>query len=714
MSGQEIVFKSPRNPPPFLLGAVLLFWGWQTDFLLAAGIMALLLEGSRYASTRWEFSDVDFRRLWSFSAVLFLAALVYAFTANEGPAGFQTLFQNPNFSNQRNAGVASAKTVTAWLRWLPMVFFPFVAAQAFSTRQAVPLTAMSFLMQRRMKRLRARALAAGVNPITPKEKHVNVSYPYLGLCLFSASIHPSETLTFFWGLCVLLAWALWSHRSKRFGLTIWAASLAVAMASAYFAQGSLGRLQRYLEGINPQWLADLTRRGFDHDKTTTKIGMIGLIKTSGRIVIRLEAKPGSNPPPLLREAAYRSYKGMTWTSDIEDKDFENVLSETNTTSWQLVPGKTNSSSVRIATYLPGGRALLPLPKDSGRLEHLPAYTLRESSLGAVLAEGPGLVIFDALYGPGPTMEAPFTTNDLVVLPKERNALDQIISELDLEGQTAQEAMRTLNKFFQTEFTYSTWQPMHHQRDPSETAIGRFLLRHRSGHCEYFATATTLLLRRAGIPARYVVGYAVHETSGKNFVVRQRDAHAWCLVWDAEKDAWEDFDTTPGTWLQAEALRASRFQGLSDAWSRIAFEFSRIRWAQTRLRQYLLLSLVPILAFLFYQIVFRSRRQRHLEKQNPTKGSVWPGLDSEFYQLENKLRQNGVVREPGEPLSKWLVRASKVPALAPLEAPINDLLQLHYRYRFDPQGVSENERQLLRKQATECLRRLDARATVVPT
>ncbi len=41
-----------------------------------------------------------------------------------------------------------------------------------------------------------------------------------------------------------------------------------------------------------------------------------------------------------------------------------------------------------------------------------------------------------------------------------------------------------------------------------------------------------MLRRLGVPARYAVGYYVHEGNGENhYVVRERDAHAWCLVWN---------------------------------------------------------------------------------------------------------------------------------------------------------------------------------------
>ena len=69
-----------------------------------------------------------------------------------------------------------------------------------------------------------------------------------------------------------------------------------------------------------------------------------------------------------------------------------------------------------------------------------------------------------------------------------------------------------------------------------TPLSRFLLKTRAGHCEYFATATVLLLRELGIPARYAVGYAVHETSRQRLRRALRDAHAWCLVWNEQTES----------------------------------------------------------------------------------------------------------------------------------------------------------------------------------
>src|SRR5258708_29275458 len=123
-----------------------------------------------------------------------------------------------------------------------------------------------------------------------------------------------------------------------------------------------------------------------------------------------------------------------------------------------------------------------------------------------------------------------------------------------------------------------------------------------------------------------MGYAVHERAGSRYVVRARDGHAWCLVWNDKKAAWEDFDTTPASWVEAESKRASPLLWLSDAWSRITFEFSKLRYGQTHLRQYLLWATVPILILLLFQIFFRRhrRRLRHSQK-NPGNATRWPGL-----------------------------------------------------------------------------------------
>jgi protein-glutamine gamma-glutamyltransferase len=689
--------------PPFLLGAALLFWGWQAGHLVEGAAMAAVLEGAQWIRARWDFTDEDFRRIWTFCALLLLGAAVYAFTASGGASDLGGLLHNPNYVSERNAANSSARTVAALMRWLPMIFFLFVAAQAFSSREGIPQETISVIMRLRWQK--ARRLG---RPLPPA-KSVNISYPYFMLCLLAASFHSSEDESFFWGLCALVTWALWPQRSRRYGVVIWAVALLSAIALGYSGQRGIGRLYRLFDNYSAQWWSPAAGGGADSRQSKTALGQIGRLKGSSKIVIRLEPKGGSGVPALLREASYRTWRGQIWYSEISRDKFDKIYESTHRSTWVLQPGFTNSAAVNLACYLPGLVALLPLPTGSGRLENLPAFMLYKSSLGAVLAEGPGLVVFDALYGPGPTIDSPANTNeDLAVPPKERPALDRVIAELHLNQPNRKQALRTLSEFFQdtNKFHYSTWQGYGGLRATNETPLSRFLLRTRHGHCEYFATATVLLLRRLGIPARYAVGYAVHEGADGKYVVRQRDAHAWCLVWNEGCGTWQDFDTTPASWVKAEAERASPMQFLSDCWSKLVFEFAKFRWGQTHLRQYFLWALAPVLALLLCQIIFRSRRRRHIGTQRePAATTLWPGLDSEFYLVEKRLAERGVQRRPCEPLSAWLRRASADPGLADLRTRLQELLTLHYRYRFDPEGLSQGDREALRRDASGCLTKL---------
>ncbi|MGN6555754.1 MAG: DUF4129 domain-containing transglutaminase family protein [Verrucomicrobiota bacterium] len=725
--------------PPFLTGAALLFWGWQTGFLPISIVMAVTLEGARYLKARWEFSDDDFSRIWTICTLLFLGASLYAFTDNGGPARIGSFFQNPTPATQTSAGAATSRTASAMLRWLPMVLFLFVAAQTYSTRQLIPLSTVSLILRRRWKK------AAKLGKPMPAQQGMNVGYPYFAVCLFAASVHPGEDNSYFWGLCVLLAWVLWARRPRRFSVVIWAGALGLALTLGFFGQHGIGRLQSYLQNLDPQWFAQFSRhRGTDPEKSKTQIGRIGRLKLSGKVVIRVEPREGNYPPEYLREASYRLYGYNSWQAGASRDSFQAVPQETNNAAFILVP-KITVAKANITCYLeevdresgsPTG--LLPLPSGSGRLEKLPVFVLKMNSLGAVLAEGPGLVNFDVSYGPGATPDMAFnpgehlirtnwgggggwphyhqhdsSTNepplkirpDLYVPEREKAVLNQIVTNWNVPPGDRPLAMRAISHFFESNFTYSTWQELPNFTTTNTTPLGVFLTRTHSGHCEYFATATVLLLRTMGVPARYAVGYAVHEKSGEEYVVRLRDAHAWCLVWNERMRIWQDFDTTPAAWIAEEAQNASPFQKLSDAWSWIGFQVAKFRWGQSHFRQYMLIALIPVLGLLIYQIFKKQRRTR---KQSVSASVLlWPGLDSDFYRIEKKLAERGLIRHPDEPLSDWLQRALADPALTDWESPLRDLLQLHYRYRFDPVGLNEADRERLRQTVDACLKKLQA-------
>ena len=696
--------------PPFLLLGALFFWGWQTDFLPEGAIMGVLLEVPRFTKFRWDLDDADFNRIWSFCLLLNVALVGFVFTNNQG-----ALNGGVHEDTATSMVRASALAGTRFFRWLPMTTFAFMAAQVFNGRPSVPLTALSVVLRWRRRR-GDRGLAGHYH---------NISYPFFMVCVFSAGIQANThdgRRTYFLGQIILIAWALWAMRPRRYRMLVWVAALAVVAGMGLAGMAGINKGQRALQDLN--WIARLFGNRADPLQTMTSMGRIGQMKLSAKIVVRLEPSTVGKVPPYLREASYRNYSArkVTWYAGGVRNDFDQVPVEADGTSWVLVPGKTNRASVNIACYLDGRSSegdhegLLPLPSGCSRLENLPnlsaVIALQKSPAGAVMASGAGLMIFDARYGPGATLDAPPDINstnryDLTVPTNEMPALDQVIAEMNLTATNDVEKERAVEKFFLDKFSYSTWQGVEKRGDANGTPLTKFLLTSRSGHCEYFASATVLLLRRLEIPARYAVGYYVHEPRGSGYVVRERDGHAWCLVWNSATKAWEDFDTTPPSWVAIESKRTEFGEWLSDLRSWLGFQFAKFRWRQANLQQYILWALVPVMLVLLYHIIFRRRGKRSADKDKAGALApvIWPGLDSEFYQLEKLLTARGVPRQPSEAFSGWLERASAEPAINGLRAPLRELLQLHYRHRFDPQGLSATEREALRRETKVCLDRV---------
>jgi hypothetical protein len=97
-------------------------------------------------------------------------------------------------------------------------------------------------------------------------------------------------------------------------------------------------------------------------------------------------------------------------------------------------------------------------------------------------------------------------------------------------------------------------------DPESDAVEDFLFNRRRGHCEYFASALTLMLRAEQIPARLVTGFkGAQPLAGSGvYEVQQRHAHAWVEAF--VDDRWIVLDPTP----------AARDEYVRDVAARIGF------------------------------------------------------------------------------------------------------------------------------------------------
>ncbi|XOK60462.1 transglutaminase domain-containing protein [Paenibacillus elgii] len=88
---------------------------------------------------------------------------------------------------------------------------------------------------------------------------------------------------------------------------------------------------------------------------------------------------------------------------------------------------------------------------------------------------------------------------------------------------------------------------------NEDFVDRFLFEQKTGYCDHFSTAMAVLLRSAGVPARWVKGFAPGEAVSQTaadgderyFVqVRQKHAHSWVEAYFPSV-GWIPFEPTPG-------------------------------------------------------------------------------------------------------------------------------------------------------------------------
>jgi uncharacterized membrane protein YjdF len=628
-----------------MLGAAVLFWGWQTGFLIAAIAMAAVLEARAFVDVRWDLSRTDFNRISDASAVLLTVIAVYQVLGND-----------------------SARAVLAILESLPLIVFPLLACQRYSAAGMLDASIFFWSLRRRANE----QPAYGPMP-------VDLSYPFVALTLLSASAANVRSGVFFLGLAAILVWALWGVRPRRYPLVVWVGMMAVAIGLGWAGQVGLAEGQRALERAASAWLLGFLNRETDPYRSTTALGQVGELKLSPRIVLRVET--AAAPLPLLREAAYNVYNAPTWYA--VDAPFRSVTPESDGATWRLGPATPDTGPITVSAYLRRGKGMLAVPNGAVELENLLVVELASNRMGGVrVEEGLGLVRYGVRYSARAADDRP-TRMDLAVPRTETAAVARVADELRLARTTPAEAVTRVRRYFRDGFAYSRFAG---DRPAGAAALEDFLSRTRRGHCEYFATATVLLLRAAGIPARYAVGYAVHEWSAleRRFIVRANDAHAWAMVW--LDGAWRDVDTTPPEWVAAEREAVSS-DAVGDLWSWAGYLFARWRWSERddRLAGSIGWLLIPLFAFLAWRLYWR--RRVTAAHAVPARVRARPtGADSAFYEIERTLSRLAFPRAPAEPLSAWLrrVAAADLPGLDTRALPA--LLALHYRYRFDPAGL----------------------------
>jgi transglutaminase-like putative cysteine protease len=169
------------------------------------------------------------------------------------------------------------------------------------------------------------------------------------------------------------------------------------------------------------------------------------------------------------------------------------------------------------------------------------------------------------------------------------AAERVISEAGMVEAGPLEQALTLERHFTESGLYRYSLNLNFQRDPRLDPIEDFVVNHRTGHCEYFASALVMMLRSRGIPARMILGYKGGDfnTIGDYYQVRQKHSHAWveALLPAGVTPEWElaGPPSAGGTWYRLDPTpdsdgtqASSSEEGLADRVMQ-TFDYVELLW-----------------------------------------------------------------------------------------------------------------------------------------
>ncbi len=127
------------------------------------------------------------------------------------------------------------------------------------------------------------------------------------------------------------------------------------------------------------------------------------------------------------------------------------------------------------------------------------------------------------------------------LPQLDPRVKTLADSITASSKDPYDAAANVERYLRTRYAYT----LNIDTPPDKDPLAYFLFEKRAGHCEYFASAMTVMLRAEGIPARFVTGFLPGEYNdvAGDYIVRASDAHAWVEAYFPGY-GWITFDPTP--------------------------------------------------------------------------------------------------------------------------------------------------------------------------
>lgn len=504
-----------------------------------------------------------------------------------------------------------------------------------------------------------------IDPLALGEERCDLAWLYSFLLLLCASSKEGPYPSLYFPLCGL--WtiaAMLSSMPQQGSLHLRSLALAVSVSLGFSLQLGLHHGEIYLEQQGREWLQNQSAPDGLLSQSTL-IGQTAKLQNSEQILLRYKSSIQEREPIYLRSSVFDVFMGKdTWMSS--DKLVELKIPEDGWIERGVVPLDqpkapqslpSEATTAQAKPYPTGeiwvnnrGKCWLPLP-DNALAHRSPLSEQQQRSgedrirchskskiLHVQLLEGKKVSTTTA---PGPQYLNLF--DDYTPMVEAFLHKHQIASKTPLQSLLPQ-----LKQVF-SKFQYSL--DLKASPEPGHP-LDHFLLKTQSGHCEYFATASVLILRYCGYPARYCCGFVCKEKLGAWHIARGQDAHAWAEVWDGHQ--WLRVENTPSADLPISPLRP-----LFNVWSEwmLVIDEWRYQNGEDRLFNNAPWLLALVLLYFTYRLVQEWLKHRQKPKSVPLRvGTQEP--DPGFLEFEKLLAKRGYPRHASETWAQWQKRLYK--------------------------------------------------------
>ncbi|GMV91065.1 MAG: hypothetical protein AMXMBFR82_08430 [Candidatus Hydrogenedentota bacterium] len=402
---------------------------------------------------------------------------------------------------------------------------------------------------------------------------------------------------------------------------------------------------------------------------------VGKVKErdSAKVAVRAES---NDMPGYLKGLTYDTYGNAEWTLSVSASALapESAGLERGMNAFALAASEPDSDeSIQVWPEVDTHGALFTT-LDTVRIQAPFSSLMLDDAHNVANPDGDARSTYILENADAPRSPEPLTEQDrrrCTYLPEDLDpGIGNLAAALFEHAVSTEEKAAAVAAYFRENYQYQLGVEVPDGVDP----LAWFLLERPPAHCEFFATGAAVLLRRGGVPCRYVTGFVAAEQNafGGYWVARNRDAHAWVEAYDEDR-GWFIVEATvaEGVPTSDDAQQPGR---IGQAWDYVKFLVREVvvayvvggirgvvRWLGDTILGLgaWMIKPVPLVVIVVLVVAVallqtRRRRARAAQVREPAHRAR---LHAMLREMDKRVRRQGIERSANETLLRFALRLS---------------------------------------------------------